>query len=99
MIMTIEMRARRLAALRAVMAANHLDMVAIVPGSNQRYLTGANLGAMGRLTVLIIPLEGEIRMVLPSFEEATWQKLAVEARGPSLERHRRILTCIRCGGF
>lgn len=74
------MRARRLAGLRAAMAANDLDGVAIVPGSNQRYLTGATFGAMERPTVLVVPREGALRMVLPFFEEATWQKLGVDAR-------------------
>jgi Xaa-Pro dipeptidase len=75
-----DMHARRLAALRKVMADNDLDVVAIVPGSNQRYLTGANFGSMERPTVLIVPRAGELRMVLPFFEEATWAKLGVAAR-------------------
>jgi Xaa-Pro dipeptidase len=80
MTLTSETRARRLAALRAAMAAANLDVVAIVPGANQQYLTGARFGAMERPTVLIVPREGECRMVLPHFEAATWAKLGVEAR-------------------
>ena len=67
-------------ALRAAMATADLDVVAIVPGANFLYLTGGTFGAMERPTVLIIPREGEARMVLPSFEEATWRKLSVDAR-------------------
>jgi Xaa-Pro dipeptidase len=62
------------------MEAAGLDAVALVPGSNQRYLIGARFGAMERPTVLIVPLAGECRMVLPFFEEATWRKLNFAAR-------------------
>lgn len=80
MSLTPEIRKRRLASLRAAMAAADLDAVAIVPGANQQYLTGARFGAMERPTVLIVPGEGECRMVLPFFEAATWAKLAIAAR-------------------
>ena len=46
---------RRLASLRASMAALDLDAVAIVPGSNFQYLTGGRFSSMERPTILLIP--------------------------------------------
>jgi Xaa-Pro dipeptidase len=73
-------RGRRLAALRASMAADDLDVVAIVPGANFQYLTGGRFAAMERPTILVIPVAGEVRAVIPALETLSFAKLAVEAR-------------------
>ncbi len=73
-------RAARLAALRAGMAAAGLDAVAIVPGATQRYLLGTEFGLMERPTVLLVPLAGELRMILPALEAPGWAALGIEAR-------------------
>jgi Xaa-Pro dipeptidase len=75
-----EVIGRRLSALRQAMAIAGLDAVAIVPGANFQYLTGGRFMAMERPTILIVPLAGECRLVLPAFEELTWSKLGFAAR-------------------
>lgn len=72
--------ARRLAALRGRMAEARLDAVAIVPGANQQYLTGGRFMSMERPTILVVPAEGECRMILPAFEETSWHALGIPAR-------------------
>ena len=74
------MRQRRLATLRANMAALHLDAVAIVPGANFHYLTGGRFSSMERPTILVIPAEGEVRAILPALELLSWDRLEIDAR-------------------
>lgn len=75
-----DIHAARLARLRAAMAAEDLDAVAIVPGANQQYLLGSHFHLMERPTVLFVPREGELRMVLPVLEEPSWKALGIAAR-------------------
>ena len=72
--------AARLARLRSEMAVADLDAVAIVPGANQQYLLGSHFHLMERPTVLLVPREGELRMVLPVLEEPSWTALGIAAR-------------------
>src|SRR5258708_24166050 len=74
------MRQRRLAALRANMAALDLDAVAIVPGANFQYLTGGRFSSMERPTILVIPAKGEVRAILPALELLSWERLEIDAR-------------------
>jgi Xaa-Pro dipeptidase len=80
MALEAEIQAHRLATLRATMRDAGLDAVAIVPGANQHYLIGSHFHLMERPTVLIVPLEGEMRMVLPALEKPDWDRLDVPAR-------------------
>lgn len=68
-------QSERFAALRSAMHAAGLDAAAIVPGANFQYLTGARFDAMDRPTILIVPRDGEPRLVLPMLIESTWAKL------------------------
>lgn len=58
----------RLQNLYRIMAENHLDAVAIIPGSNLRYLTGAVHMLMERPLVLLIPQNGTPGAIIPNFE-------------------------------
>ena len=82
----LAIRQRRLAALRADMAASDLDAVAIVPGASFQYLTGGRFSSMERPTILLVPAEGEIRAVMPALEMLTWEGLEIEAPDACLAR-------------
>lgn len=58
----------RLERLRAEMAAHHIDVAVLVPGSNLRYLSGIGFSTKLRLACLIVPLTGQPAMVLPTME-------------------------------
>jgi Xaa-Pro dipeptidase len=45
-----------------------LDLVAIVPGANLRYLTGLEMHASERVTLALFPLAGDPAFVLPELE-------------------------------
>src|SRR3954451_20562775 len=62
------------------MVADDLDAVAVVPGANFQYLTGGRFSSMERPTILLIPREGEMRVVLPALELLPWQNLEIDAR-------------------
>ena len=71
--------AGRLARLRAAMNREDLDAVALVPGANFYYLTGASFHLMERPTVLVVPREGPLHAVMPTLERSRWQAVAPEA--------------------
>jgi Xaa-Pro dipeptidase len=63
----------RLARLRAAMARADLDAVALVPGANFYYLTGASFHLMERPTLLVVPREGPLHAIMPVLERGRWQ--------------------------
>jgi Xaa-Pro dipeptidase len=71
--------ASRLARLRAAMEREDLDAVALVPGANFYYLTGASFHLMERPTVLVVPREGPLHAVMPALERTRWRAVAPEA--------------------
>lgn len=73
-------RERRLSKLRGAMDSADLDVVAIGAGATLLYLTGGTYALMERPTVLIIPIEGEMRMILPALEANSWSGLSFPAR-------------------
>lgn len=73
-------RPRRLDALRRATAAAGLDAVALVPGANFQYVTGGRFGTNERPIVLILPVEGEARLILPVLEGNSWNALDFPAR-------------------
>ena len=66
----------RLGRLRAAMAEQALDAVAMVPGANLYYLTGAHFHLMERPTVLFVPRKGPLHAVIPLLERTKWQSVA-----------------------
>jgi len=58
----------RLEKLYQAMQSHQLDAVAIIPGSNMRYLTGAVHVLMERPQLLLIPQSGTPAAIIPNFE-------------------------------
>ncbi|HVU14094.1 MAG TPA: Xaa-Pro peptidase family protein [Phototrophicaceae bacterium] len=56
--------------------AANLDYLLVSPSSDLFYLIGLNRPQSERLTLLLIPREGRIRLVLPAFERALAEPLA-----------------------
>lgn len=61
--------ADRLQKLYGLLEAAELDAIALIPGSNFRYLTGSVHHLMERPLVLIVPLKGEPVIIIPKLEE------------------------------
>ena len=68
-----EVWSRRLQAVRQRMEAEGIDALALVPGPNLLYLSGAALHLMERPAVVLIPADGTPLAVLPGLEVPTWQ--------------------------
>src|SRR5262249_10231507 len=58
----------RLDKLRQLMRTHGIDIVALIPGPNWRYLTGAVHYVMERPIVMFIPLDGQPVSVIPRLE-------------------------------
>ena len=69
----------RLARLRTAMERDDLDAVALVPGANFYFLTGASFHLMERPTLLVVTREGPLHAVMPLLERSRWQAAAPEA--------------------
>jgi len=73
-------RARRLTRAQTLMKANGIGSVVIEPGSSMVYFTGVEWWRSERLTAAILPVEGELCIVTPFFEEpSVHETLAVPA--------------------
>jgi len=70
----------RLDRLSRAQQDSHVDLMAIVPGANLRYLTGLEMHASERVTLALFPLDGQVAFVLPELEAPRAQgNLATEA--------------------
>ena len=58
----------RLAKLQSAMRAAGIDVVAVVPGANMRYLAGLEIHSSERMAVAFFPAAGTPAMVLPALE-------------------------------
>jgi Xaa-Pro dipeptidase len=59
---------------------SHVDLVAIVPGANLRYLTGLEMHTSERITLALFPVDGQPLFVLPVLEAPRAQAdLGIEA--------------------
>jgi Xaa-Pro aminopeptidase len=73
-------RARRLTRAQTLMKANGIGSVVIEPGSSMVYFTGVQWWRSERLTAAVLPVEGEVCIVTPFFEEpSVHETLAVPA--------------------
>ena len=70
----------RLEKLHRIMEESALDAVAIIPGANMRYLTGAVHGLMERPLVLIIPQEGQPVVIIPNLEAELFASKGFDAK-------------------
>lgn len=71
-------QATRLAKLRAIMRASNLDIIALIPGANLRYLTNSVHYLMERPIVLFIPLDSPPLAVIPQLEVPLFSRLPLE---------------------
>ena len=62
-------RVVRIARAQALMRTNGIGAVLVEPGSSQTYFTGVRWSRSERLTAAVIPVEGEVLIVTPFFEE------------------------------
>ena len=60
------------------MAQNALDVTALIPGANLRYLTGGVHYVMERPIVWLLPLEGQPLAVIPKLEVPLFERYDVE---------------------
>jgi Xaa-Pro aminopeptidase len=60
--------AERLERVRAALRAAGIDALMLGPSADFRYLTGYETMPMERLTMLVLPAEGDARIVTPAFE-------------------------------
>jgi len=58
----------RIHRVRAALRAEEIDAILLGPSADFRYLTGYETMPMERLTMLVLPAEGEARIVTPAFE-------------------------------
>ena len=58
----------RLARVRAAMTEQHVDMLLLSVGHDRPYLTGYTAMPLERLTVLVVPRDGDATMVIPALE-------------------------------
>ncbi|WP_425352375.1 M24 family metallopeptidase [Allosphingosinicella vermicomposti] len=71
---TREERLRRIAKAQRLMREQGMSALLIEPGASLVYFTGIQWWRSERLTAAIIPLEGEIGIVTPFFEESSIQE-------------------------
>lgn len=69
------MHESRFARLLKAMEQADLEAVALVPGANFYFLTGASFHLMERPTVLVVTARGDMHAVIPALERTVWQKL------------------------
>jgi Xaa-Pro aminopeptidase len=68
--MTGTSQAERLARARKELAARGLDGLLVGPSADLEYLTGYRAPPLERLTMLVLPADGEARLVVPALEES-----------------------------
>ncbi|MGW2824573.1 M24 family metallopeptidase [Streptomyces sp. NPDC001443] len=73
--------ADRLRAARAATAAAGLDALLISPGADLRYLTGYDALPLERLTCLVLPVEGDPFLLVPTLEKPAAQASPAGALG------------------
>jgi Xaa-Pro dipeptidase len=92
---TPQERAARIARAQGLMRAQGLSALLIEPGASLIYFTGVHWGRSERLTAAVIPVEGEILVVTPFFEEpSVRESLAVGAEVRTWQEHEDPLALV-----
>ena len=73
------MQQDRFQRLAAMLAAENLDAVALIPGSSFRYMTGGSFALMERPTMLLLPRQGRPVAIIPFLEAEAWGALGLDA--------------------
>ncbi|MEP6665005.1 MAG: Xaa-Pro peptidase family protein [Nocardioidaceae bacterium] len=79
--------ASRIHRVQAAMAAEDVSALVVTPGSDLRYLTGYDAKPLERLTALVLPAEGDPRLVVPALEEAEAQRSPGALAGMAVVTH------------
>jgi Xaa-Pro dipeptidase len=88
-------RAARIAKAQALMRVQGLRAVLIEPGASLTYFTGVRWGRSERLTGAVIPVEGNIGVFTPFFEEpSVRESLAVPAEVRTWQEHEDPLALV-----
>ncbi|MCL2498302.1 MAG: aminopeptidase P family N-terminal domain-containing protein, partial [Symbiobacteriaceae bacterium] len=58
----------RLATLKELLAKDGYGAAALVPGPNLFYLTGLSMGTSERVTMAVVPVQGEPFIICPMLE-------------------------------
>ncbi len=88
-------REARIAKAQALLRAQGVSALLVVPGSSLVYFTGIHWSRCERLTCAIIPAEGEIGVVTPFFEEpSVRESLAVTAQVRTWQEHEDPLALV-----
>lgn len=66
--------------LQELTKAAGLDLIALVPGPNMRYLTGADFHLSERPLILFVPVEGEPTIVIPFLEASKWYETSIQGQ-------------------
>jgi Xaa-Pro aminopeptidase len=78
---------QRLTTAQRAVAAAGLDALLLSPGSDLRYLTGYDAHAGERLTLLVLPAEGEPTLIVPTLERPAAEASPAPATGVRLVDH------------
>src|SRR5690606_25066600 len=68
-------RSTRLARAQEFMRAQDLSFLLVEPGSSLDYFTGIRWWRSERLTAAILPVDGEIGVITPAFEEPSIREM------------------------
>jgi Xaa-Pro dipeptidase len=90
-----EERQARIARAQVLMRQQGISALLVEPGSSLVYFTGVRWSRSERLTCAIIPVEGEIGVVTPFFEEpSVRESLAVPAQVRTWQEHEDPLALV-----
>ena len=79
--------ASRIPRVQAAMAEAGVSGLVVTPGSDLRYLTGYDAKPLERLTALIVPAEGDPRLVVPLLEVAEAERSPAALAGMQVVTH------------
>jgi Xaa-Pro aminopeptidase len=79
--------ASRVARAQTAMSAAGIDLLVVTPGSDLRYLTGYDATPLERLTALVLPADGEPRLVVPLLERAEAERSPAGLAGMRIDTH------------
>ena len=79
--------ASRIRRVQDAMAAADVAGLVVTPGSDLRYLTGYDAKPLERLTALVVPREGDPRLVVPALEVAEAERSPAALAGMDVVTH------------
>ncbi len=79
--------ASRIRRVQQAMASAEVSGLVVTPGSDLRYLTGYDAKPLERLTALVVPVEGDPRLVVPALEVAEAERSPAALSGMDVVTH------------